>query len=179
MNSTEDQENSNESSIDEEIESSSDNSEESADVALSEEEKIKDLEDQLLRAKAEVQNVRRIAAQEVTKARLFGVESLAKEFLSVADNLERAIESCEDDNVKEGLDLTLKSLENSLKTQGIEQINEDDKTFDPEKHEAISVLEDETLETNTIIDFVQKGYTILDRTLRPSKVVVSKKPQEN
>lgn len=179
MNSTEDQENSNESSIDEEIESSSDNSEESADVALSEEEKIKDLEDQLLRAKAEVQNVRRIAAQEVTKARLFGVESLAKEFLSVADNLERAIESCEDDNVKEGLDLTLKSLENSLKTQGIEQINEDDKTFDPEKHEAISVLEDESLETNTIIDFVQKGYTILDRTLRPSKVVVSKKPQEN
>ena len=175
----EDQENSNESSIDEEIESSSDNSEESADVALSEEEKIKDLEDQLLRAKAEVQNVRRIAAQEVTKARLFGVESLAKEFLSVADNLERAIESCEDDNVKEGLDLTLKSLENSLKTQGIEQINEDDKTFDPEKHEAISVLEDESLETNTIIDFVQKGYTILDRTLRPSKVVVSKKPQEN
>ena len=137
------------------------------------------LEDQLLRAKAEVQNVRRIAAQEVTKARLFGVESLAKEFLSVADNLERAIESCEDDNVKEGLDLTLKSLENSLKTQGIEQINEDDKTFDPEKHEAISVLEDESLETNTIIDFVQKGYTILDRTLRPSKVVVSKKPQEN
>ena len=55
----------------------------------SEEDKIKDLEDQLLRAKAEVQNVRRIAAQEVTKARLFGVEALAKDFLSVADNLER------------------------------------------------------------------------------------------
>lgn len=179
MNNTEDHENSKESSVDEEIGSLSDNTEESAEAALSEEEKIKDLEDQLLRAKAEVQNVRRIAAQEVTKARLFGVESLAKEFLSVADNLERAIESCEDDNVKEGLDLTLKSLENSLKTQGIEQINEDDKTFDPEKHEAISVLEDESLETNTIIDFVQKGYTILDRTLRPSKVVVSKKPQEN
>ena len=95
MNSTEDHENSKESSVDEEIESSSDNTEESADAALSEEEKIKDLEDQLLRAKAEVQNVRRIAAQEVTKARLFGVESLAKEFLSVADNLERAIESCD------------------------------------------------------------------------------------
>ena len=59
---------------------------------VSQEEIIKDLEDQLLRAKAEVQNVRRIASQEVTKARLFGVESLAKDFLSVADNLERAIE---------------------------------------------------------------------------------------
>ena len=91
MNNTEDHENSKESSVDEEIESSSDNTEESADAALSEEDKIKDLEDQLLRAKAEVQNVRRIAAQEVTKARLFGVESLAKEFLSVADNLESAI----------------------------------------------------------------------------------------
>ena len=61
---------------------------------ISQEDIIKDLEDQILRAKAEVQNVRRIAAQEVTKARLFGVESLAREFLSVSDNLERAIISC-------------------------------------------------------------------------------------
>lgn len=139
------------------------------------EDQIKSLEDQLLRAQAEVQNVRRIAAQEVTKARLFGVESLAKEFLSVADNLERAIQSCEDTEVKEGLELTLKSLENSLKTANIEPINTEDTIFDPEKHEAISVIEDESVEANTIIDFVQKGYTILDRTLRPAKVVVSKK----
>ena len=143
------------------------------------EEQIKSLEDQLLRAQAEVQNVRRIAAQEVTKARLFGVESLAKEFLSVADNLERAIKSCEDAEVKEGLELTLKSLENSLKTANIEPINSEDTIFDPEKHEAISVIEDESVEANTIIDFVQKGYTILDRTLRPAKVVVSKKSKEN
>ena len=140
------------------------------------EEQIKSLEDQLLRAQAEVQNVR---PQEVTKARLFGVESLAKEFLSVADNLERAIQSCEDAEVKEGLELTLKSLENSLKTANIEPINAEDTIFDPEKHEAISVIEDESVEANTIIDFVQKGYTILDRTLRPAKVVVSKKSQEN
>ena len=59
------------------------------------EDKIKELEDQLLRAKAEVQNVRRIAAQEVTRARLYGIESLAKEFLAVGDNIERAITSCE------------------------------------------------------------------------------------
>ena len=97
----------------------------------SEEDKIKDLEDQLLRAKAEVQNVRRIAAQEVTKARLFGVEALAKDFLSVADNLERAIDSCPDDEnsltIKEGLELTLKSLESSLKSSGIEPINTEEK----------------------------------------------------
>ena len=80
----------------------------------SDEDIIKDLEDQVLRAKAEVQNVRRIAAQEVTKARLFGVEALAKEFLSVSDNLERAVISCEDSEeinvIKEGLELALKSL---------------------------------------------------------------------
>ena len=126
----------------------------------SEEDKIKDLEDQLLRAKAEVQNVRRIAAQEVTKARLFGVEALAKDFLSVADNLERAIDSCPDDEnsltIKEGLELTLKSLESSLKSSGIEPINTEEKNFDPDKHEAISIIEDDKLEPNTIIDFVQK-----------------------
>jgi molecular chaperone GrpE len=149
---------------------------------ISQEEIIKDLEDQLLRAKAEVQNVRRIAAQEVTKARLFGVESLAKDFLSVADNLERAIESCGEEeqflSIKEGLELTLKSLEGSLNSSSIEVIDTSSKDFDPEKHEAISLIEDDSLDTNTIIDVVQKGYTIMDRTLRPSKVVVSKKSQE-
>ena len=149
---------------------------------ISQEEIIKDLEDQLLRAKAEVQNVRRIAAQEVTKARLFGVESLAKDFLSVADNLERAIESCGEEeqflSIKEGLELTLKSLEGSLNSSSIEVIDTSSKDFDPEKHEAISLIEDDSMETNTIIDVVQKGYTIMDRTLRPAKVVVSKKSQE-
>ena len=149
---------------------------------ISQEETIKDLEDQLLRAKAEVQNVRRIAAQEVTKARLFGVESLAKDFLSVADNLERAVESCGEEeqflSIKEGLELTLKSLEGSLNSSSIDVIDTSSKEFDPDKHEAISLVEDDSLDPNTIIDVVQKGYTIMDRTLRPAKVVVSKKSQE-
>ena len=147
------------------------------------EDQIKDLEDQLLRAKAEVQNVRRIAAQEVTKARLFGVESLAKEFLSVGDNIERAIASCEEDqdtsNIQEGLILTMKAYESSLKASGIEPIECEGQSFDPEKHEALSVIEDNSLEPNSIIEVIQKGYSILDRTLRPSKVIVSKKSEEN
>ena len=174
-------------SEDNEIESQSEVDETESEIEeivdISFEDQVKALEDQLLRAKAEVQNVRRIAAQEVTKARLFGVESLAKEFLSVADSLERAIDSCsEEENsiiIKEGLELTLRNLESALKTSGIEQIDISTKDFDPEKHEAISLLEDDNLEPNTIIDVVQKGYTILDRTLRPAKVVVSKKSQEN
>ena len=149
---------------------------------LSSEELIKDLEDQLLRAKAEVQNVRRIAAQEVTKARLFGIESFAREVISVSDNLERALESSktEENNqvIEEGLELTLKSLQTALKSSGIEPIDTNEKEFDPEKHEAISLLEDDSLNPNTIIDVVQKGYVIMDRTLRPAKVVVSKKTEE-
>ena len=153
------------------------------ELEQSPEDLIKDLEDQLLRAKAEVQNVRRIAAQEVTKARLFGIESLAKEFLSVGDNIERAIASCEEDqdisNIKEGLMLTMKAYESSLKASGIEPIECEGQSFDPEKHEALSVIEDSSLEPNSIIEVIQKGYSILDRTLRPSKVIVSKKSEEN
>ena len=157
------------------------NSEEE-ELEQSPEDQIKDLEDQLLRAKAEVQNVRRIAAQEVTRARLYGVESLAKEFLSVGDNIERAIASCEEDqdmsSIKEGLELTMKAYESSLKASGIEPIECEGQSFDPEKHEALSVIEDSSLEPNSIIEVIQKGYSILDRTLRPSKVIVSKKSEE-
>ena len=96
--------------------------------------------------------------------------------------MERAIDICsEEENslvIKEGLELTLKNLESALKSSSIEPIDLTTKDFDPEKHEAISLLEDDTLEPNTIIDVVQKGYTILDRTLRPAKVVVSRKSQE-
>ena len=163
-----------------EVEALVENSDE--ELELSPEDVIKDLEDQLLRAKAEVQNVRRIAAQEVTKARLFGIESLAKEFLSVGDNIERAISSCEEDeetsNIKEGLELTMKAYESSLKSSGIEPIDCEGQSFDPEKHEALSVIEDDSLEPNSIIEVVQKGYSILDRTLRPSKVIVSKNSKE-
>ena len=167
--------------IDSEEEGLAENSDD--ELEQSPEVQIKALEDQFLRAKAEVQNVRRIAAQEVTKARLFGIESLAKEFLSVGDNIERAIASCEEDqdtsNIQEGLILTMKAYESSLKASGIEPIECEGQSFDPEKHEALSVIEDSSLEPNSIIEVIQKGYSILDRTLRPSKVIVSKKSEEN
>ena len=183
------EENSSNGEAAEELDSGNDiNSEEELVEALDElvekspEDLIKDLEDQLLRAKAEVQNVRRIAAQEVTRARLYGIEALAKEFLSVGDNIERAIVSCEEGeettNIKEGLELTMKAYESSLKSSGIEPIECDGQSFDPEKHEALSMIEDDSLEPNSIIEVIQKGYSILDRTLRPSKVIVSKQSKE-
>jgi len=144
------------------------------------EQQIEELKDQLLRAQAEIQNVRRVAGQEITKARLYGVESLAREFVTVGDNLQRALESCNEENevssIKKGLELTLKSFEGSLQTAGIEPLNPDGESFDPEKHEAISVVEDNKKEQNTVIEVIQRGFTIQNRILRPAKVVVTKKP---
>ena len=144
---------------------------------------IEDLQEKVLRAQAEVQNVRRIAAQEVTRARLYGAESLAREFLSVGDNLQRALDSSEDatdlDSMKEGLELTFKSFESALKSAGITSIDPAGEIFDPEKHEALSLVQDESREENTVIEVVQKGFMILDRVLRPAKVIVSKKIDKN
>ena len=150
---------------------------------LSLDKQIEDLQEKVLRAQAEVQNVRRIAAQEVTRARLYGAESLAKEFLSVGDNLQRALDSSEDttdlDSMKEGLELTFKSFESALKSAGITSIDPAGENFDPEKHEALSLVQDESREENTVIEVVQKGFMILDRVLRPAKVIVSKKIDKN
>ena len=142
--------------------------------------KVEELSDQLLRSQAELQNVRRSASQEITKARLFGVESLAREFLTVGDNLERAIDSCNKEKASnliiEGLELTLKSFESSLQSAGIEPVDPRGESFNPDHHEAISIVEDKYREENTVIEVIQKGYTIHGRILRPAKVVVSKKP---
>ena len=165
----------------EELEGTSeDQSEEEVEKSL--EEQVEELKDQLLRAQAEVQNVRRVAGQEITKARLYGVESLAREFIAVGDNIQRALESCgekaEIDSIKEGLELTLKSFEGSLQTAGILPLNPEKEPFDPEKHEAISVVEDDKQDANTVIEVIQRGFTIQNRILRPAKVVVTKKPEE-
>ena len=154
--------------------------EEEAELSL--EQQVDDLKDQLLRAQAEVQNVRRVAGQEITKARLYGVEFLAREFLVVGDNLQKALESCNEkaeiDSIKEGLKLTLRSFEDSLETAGIVPLSPDGESFDPERHEAISVVEDDKKEPNTVIDVIQRGFTIQNRILRPAKVVVTKKPDK-
>lgn len=152
------------------------------EAELSLEQQVDDLKDQLLRAQAEVQNVRRVAGQEITKARLYGVEFLAREFLVVGDNLQKALESCNEkaeiDSIKEGLELTLRSFEDSLETAGIVPLSPDGESFDPERHEAISVVEDDKKEPNTVIDVIQRGFTIQNRILRPAKVVVTKKPDK-
>lgn len=103
--------------------------------------------------------------------------------MSVGDNLQRALDSSEDatdlDSMKEGLELTFKSFESALKSAGITSIDPAGEIFDPEKHEALSLVQDESREENTVIEVVQKGFMILDRVLRPAKVIVSKKIDKN
>ena len=170
-----------ENSAEEELEESTEEQAEE-EVEKSLEEQVEELKDQLLRAQAEVQNVRRVAGQEITKARLYGVESLAREFIAVGDNIQRALESCGEDavirSIKEGLEMNLKSFEGSLQTAGILPLNPEKEPFDPEKHEAISVVEDDKQDANTVIEVIQRGFTIQNRILRPAKVVVTKKPEE-
>jgi len=143
------------------------------------EEQIVLLKDKYLRAEAEIQNVRKVAEQQITKARLYGLENFAKEIFSVGDNLERALESLStNEDLKlavEGIELTLKDYEKSLEVSGVTYINPLEEKFDPQKHQAITMVEDNNLEENTVKSVIQKGYLLYDRVLRPAMVVVSKK----
>jgi len=142
-------------------------------------EEVNQLKDKYLRAEAEIQNVRKMADQQTTRARLYGSEGFAKEILSLGDNLERALDSLNaNPNLKtaiEGIELTLKAYEKILENQGITSINPLKEKFNAEQHQAMTVIEDQNLDDNTVKEVVQKGYLLFDRVLRPAMVIVSKK----
>ena len=132
-----------------------------------------------LRAQAEAQNARRRAEQEVEKARKFALERFTGELLPVVDNLERAMESsvAGGDEVKaitDGVDLTLKGLLDALKKFNVEQIDPAGEPFDPQMHQAMSMVESADAEPNSVLHVMQKGYTLSGRLIRPAMVMVSK-----
>ncbi len=140
---------------------------------------VQELQDQCLRAQAEVQNARRRADEEVQKARKFGIESFAESMLPVLDSLEAAlaIPNGTADQLREGTDATLRQLQSALERNKVLAIapQQGDK-FDPNLHQAISVVpapEGVTLDPNSIVNVLQKGYLIADRVLRPALVMVS------
>ncbi len=147
-----------------------------ADEALIEENAK--LKDEAMRAKADVQNIRRRAELDVEKAHKFSTEKFARELLSVVDNLERAMASCPDiEEVKpflEGVEMTQKSFLDTLKKFSVEAIDPEGHPFDPALHQAISMVDAPDSEPNTVLNVVQKGYTNHGRLLRPAMVVVSK-----
>jgi len=136
--------------------------------------------DMVLRAQAEVQNMRRRCEQDVEKAHKFALEKFGTELLPVMDNLERALQAvpnAEDESVKalyEGVELTLKGFMETLGKNHIEQLNPEGEPFDPQQHEAMSLVENNDVEPNTVLTVVQKGYLLNGRVIRPAMVVVSK-----
>jgi len=131
--------------------------------------------DAWLRAKAETENMRRRAAEDVDKARKFAVESFAGELLAVKDSLEAALaaESPRVDNLKDGVALTLKQLSAVFGKFNLHDIEPMGEKFDPHLHQAIQVVESEQ-PANTVVTVLQKGYRLHDRTLRPALVMVAK-----
>lgn len=142
-----------------------------------------ELEDKFLRAKAEAENARRRAEIDVSNARKYGLESFATELLPVRDSLDlaRSVDLAQPDVVKkviEGLDLTLKMMEAAFQKFGLAVVDPRGEKFDPERHQAVTMIESEEVPANHVVQVMQKGYLLNNRLLRPAMVVVSKgKPQ--
>lgn len=135
----------------------------------------KDLADQFLRAKAEAENARRRAEDEIAKARKFAVESFAESLLPVSDSLEAglAIQEASAQQIREGAEATLKQLHSALaRHKVLPIIPEAGSKFDPHIHQAISMVPSEQ-EPNTVVTVLQKGYQIAERVLRPALVTVA------
>lgn len=134
-----------------------------------------EMADQYLRAKAETENMRRRADEEVAKARKFGIESFAESLLPVCDSLDAAlaIQNATAEQLREGTEATLRQLQQALERNKVVVINPAPVSkFDPHQHQAISVVPAEQ-EANTIVTVLQKGYLIADRVLRPALVTVA------
>lgn len=140
---------------------------------------IEEQKDSVIRAAAEVENMRRRAAQDVEKAHKFALEKFANELLPVLDNLERAIEFADKENeavksVIEGVEMTAKSFVDAVAKFGVEVVSPQGEAFNPEFHQAMSIQPSADVAPNTVIAVMQKGYLLNGRLLRPAMVMVSK-----
>jgi molecular chaperone GrpE len=149
------------------------------------EEQLADAQDQVLRVAADQQNVRRRteqrAEQDVEKARKFALENFAKDLLPIIDSLERGLElSSPDDGsirpMREGIELTLKMFQDTLKRHEVEAIDPHGEPFNAVQHQAMAVQESADVEPSSVLKVFQKGYQLNGRLLRPAMVVVSKAP---
>ncbi|SIT42706.1 Protein GrpE [Paraburkholderia ribeironis] len=136
--------------------------------------KIAELQESFLRAKAETENVRRRAQEDVAKAHKFAIENFAEHLLPVVDSLEAAVAHSSDDlqKVREGVELTLRQLTGALEKGRVVAVNPVGEKFDPHRHQAISMVPADQ-EPNTVVAVLQKGFVIADRVLRPALVTVA------
>lgn len=163
---------------------------ETAEVVDPRDERIAQLEAQLaeslggvrdaqLRAQAEIENIRRRTEQDVEKAHKFALEKFANELLPVIDSLERALEVADRSNPElaamiEGIELTMKSLLDAVRKFGVEVVGDINVPFNPEVHQAMSMMESEEVAPNHVLMVMQRGYTLNGRLLRPAMVAVAK-----
>ena len=158
---------------------------EQGEQALGDQQKIELLANDLakakedvLRAQAEAQNARRRSETDVEKARKFALERFVGDLLPVVDNLERALDAIDQTDetfksVVEGIELTRKSFLDTLARHQVVQIDPAGQPFDPENHQAMTMVPNPNLEPNTVMDVFQKGYSLNGRLIRPAMVVVS------
>lgn len=140
--------------------------------------------DSALRAQAEVDNVRRRTAREVENAHKYALEKFAGQLLPVVDSLEKSVDEVARhagsgeafDAIREGIELSERLFRDTLERFGIEQVNPVGEPFDPDLHEAMSMIEAPSAEPNSVVDVLQKGYTLNGRLLRPAMVIVAKVP---
>lgn len=135
--------------------------------------------DAQLRAQAEIENIRRRTEMDVEKAHKFALEKFANELLPVIDSLERALEVADKENSElasmiEGIELTLKSLLGAVRKFGVEVVGETNVPFNPDVHQAMSMMESEEVAPNHVMMVMQRGYTLNGRLLRPAMVAVAK-----
>ena len=140
-------------------------------------EKIHNLEEALLRSRAELDNALKRSVVDIEKAHKYGVERLLNELLPVVDNLEHALKNFSEESSaedKEGVELTLKSFESALDKFGIRPIYPINEQFDPVKHEAVMTTQDPEKENNEIENIFQRGWELHERVVRPARVSVIK-----
>ncbi len=149
-------------------------------TALSDVEKFKDM---ALRAEAEMQNLQRRTARDVENAHKFGVEKFVQNLLPVVDSLEKAIEATDQasgdnvDAIAEGMRLCHKLMVDTLTKEGVEIVDPVGEPFDPNEHQAMSMVENADMEPNSVLAVVQKGCKLNGRLVRPAMVMVTKAPQ--
>lgn len=135
--------------------------------------------DQFVRTKAEMDNMRRRAERDLENAHKFALERFAQELLPVRDSLEMGVTAAQDEaadvaKLREGSEMTLRMLDAAMQKFNIKAIDPLDEPFNPELHQAMTMIEMPDKEPNTVINVMQKGYTLNDRLVRPAMVVVSK-----
>ena len=136
-------------------------------------------QDKVLRMQAEMENLRKRAQRDVANAHKFAIEKFASELLQVKDSLELGLGAgdVEADKLREGTALTLKILVSTLQKFDIEEIDPAGEAFDPNLHQAMTTQESQEHEPNTVLQVMQKGYTLHERLLRPAMVIVARAPE--